>query len=143
MKSFHNKIHCEEQLANLEITEAQIVSSRDSYLQGGNLGLHKYQSKRIKYPRHINQRVSRSHRKYGAISHSNFSIPKTCSIPNSKSAENTLSLWQYQLQDEAAKKAHLENIKLNLERRLQAAKAQGNDYLINLLQKESRELEFS
>lgn len=127
MKSFHNKIHCEEQLANLEITEAQIVSSRDSYLQGGNLGLHKYQSKRIKYPRHINQRVSRNHRKYGAISHSNFSIPKTCSIPNLNSA----------------KKAHLENIKLNLERRLQAAKAQGNDYLVNLLQKESRELEFS
>ena len=129
MKYCHNEIDYEEQPVTLEITENQIFGSS--------------QAKRIKYPRHINQRVSRNHRNYGAIFNRNFTIPKTCSISNPNSAENTLSILQYQVQDEAAKKTHLENIKLNLERRLQAAKVEGNKDLINLLQKESGELEFS
>ena len=115
--------------ANLEISEAQILNS--------------HKSTRITYPRHINQRVSFNHRSYGAIFHSNMAIPKTCSISNLNSTKNALGILQYQLQDETAKKAHLENLKLNLERRLKTAKAEGNSYLINLLQQESQELEFN
>ncbi len=116
-------------VSNLEISEAQIM--------GGS------KFNRIKYPCHINQRVSQNHRDYGAIFRSNFSNPKTCSISHEKSEANALHILGYQLQDETAKKAHLENLKRDLERRLKTAKAEGNSYLINLLQQESQELEFS
>ena len=117
------------QSTNLEISEAQILDSN--------------QSTRIKYPRHINQRVSFNHRNYGAIFRSNVAIPKTCSISNLNSCDKALTILQYQLKDETVKKAHLENVKRNLERRLQAAKAKGNNHLINLLQQEFQALEFS
>ncbi len=129
MKYSNHQINIGESPVTLEITDSQITEQTPH--------------NRTRYPRHINPRVSRNHRSYGAIFHSNISSPKTCAISHVGSVENALSILQYQLQDETAKKAHLENIKINLERRLQAAKAQGNNYLVDLLQKESRELEFS
>lgn len=129
MKCCQHKLDFHETPVTLEITEFQITNL-DS-------------SPKDKYPSSINHRGSRNHRNYGAIFHSNLSTPKTCSISNLNSTENAFSILKYQLRDETAKKAHLENIKLNLERRLASAKAQGNNHLVNLLQKESKELEFS
>ena len=129
MKCCQHKLDFHETPVTLEITEFQIT----------NLDT----SPKDKYPYSMNHRVSRNHRNYGAIFHSNLSTPKTCSISNLNSTENAFSILKYQLQDETAKKAHIENMKLNLERRLASAKAQGNNYLVNLLQKESKELEFS
>ena len=129
MKYCQHKIDFHETPVTLEITEFQITDSSNS--------------QKNKYPSFINQKVSRNHRNYGAIFQSNLSTPKTCSISKSNSPEAALNILQYQLKDTTAKKAHLENMKLNLERRLQSAKAQGNNYLVNLLQKESREIEFS
>lgn len=129
MKNSYKVMSDQLKVSNLEISEAQII--------GGS------KFDRIKYPRHLNQRLSPNHRHYGAIFRSNFSSPKTCSISHEKSGANALHILRYQLQDETAKKAHLENLKLNLERRLKTAKAEGNSYLINLLQQESKELEFN
>jgi hypothetical protein len=44
---------------------------------------------------------------------------------------------------EQTQKIHLDNLRRNLERRLQAAKANGNDYLIDLLEAESKHLEMN
>lgn len=129
MEYCQHQFNFQENPETLEITDFQISSLRSLT--------------KNKYPHPISHRVSRNHRSYGAIFQSNRYVPKTCSISKSNSTENAVDILKYQLHDETAKKVHLENIRLNLERRLESAKAQGNNYLVNLLQKESRELEFS
>ncbi|HHP7232704.1 MAG TPA: hypothetical protein ACFCUY_17835 [Xenococcaceae cyanobacterium] len=78
MHNFDCIAHDPEQLITLEITEAQILG--------------KDRSDRIKYPRFLNHRVSGNHRNYGAIFHSNVVMPKTCSVTNVNSLEDTLSI---------------------------------------------------
>jgi hypothetical protein len=46
----------------------------------------------------------------------------------------------YLVSDEIIKTIHLENLRQNLEKRLQVAKIKGDDRLINLLEKEFRQL---
>jgi hypothetical protein len=46
----------------------------------------------------------------------------------------------YLVSDEILKTIHLENLRQNLEKRLQAAKIKGDDRLVNLLEKEFRQL---
>ena len=54
-----------------------------------------------------------------------------------------LNILRYQLSDRQAKQKHLNNIRQNLNRRLQVAKAQRNKQLINILQEEYQQLESS
>ena len=82
---------------------------------------------------------SQSHRNYGRIGQSSFAIPKTCRIAKNKHSETAFSILQYQLNDREAR-IHINNLKSNLERRLQTAKAQGNQQLVNILDKESQEI---
>jgi hypothetical protein len=83
---------------------------------------------------------SQSHRHYGKINHSSFVAPKRCHINGEQYSEIAFSILQYQLKDEKARATHFNNLKCNLERRLQTAKAQGNNQLVALLTQESHQI---
>ncbi|VEP15789.1 conserved hypothetical protein [Hyella patelloides LEGE 07179] len=83
---------------------------------------------------------SQLHRNYGKVNHGYSDIPKRCHIAGKTYSEKAFSILQYQLKDRQARQTHLSNLKRNLERRIQAAKAQRNSYLVDLLTQESREI---
>ena len=111
----------------IEITESEITSH------------NRRQTWKMTYPRHFHSRKSQLHRSPGAIFHDGLAQPKTCHISCNKS--EAFNILKYQLKDQEVKKAHLENVRLNLNRRLQKAKAKGDQQLINLLNQESQQLE--
>ena len=82
---------------------------------------------------------SPSHRNYGKIKHNFLTVPKQCQIAGEQYSERAFSVLQYQLKQED-KQIHLNNLKRNLERRIQAAKDRGNNPLVALLDKEFREI---
>lgn len=83
---------------------------------------------------------SQSHRYYGKINQSSFAAPKRCNINGGQYSEQVFSILQYQLNDEKAKATHFNNLKRNLERRIQSAKAKGNTELVALLTQEFRQI---
>jgi hypothetical protein len=85
---------------------------------------------------------SQSHRHYGKINYSSFVAPKRCHISGEQYSELAFSILQYQLKDEQTRATHFNNLKHNLERRMQAAKAQGNERLVALLTQESLQIAF-
>ncbi len=111
----------------MEITEKEITRHNRR---------HTWQSN---YPRHLRPRESQFHRSPGAIFHNGLAKPKTCHI--SCNSSEALNILKYQLIDQQVKQAHLENVRRNLNRRLQKAKARGDQQLINLLNQESQQLE--
>ena len=82
---------------------------------------------------------SPSHRNYGKIRHNFLTAPKQCQIAGEQYSEKVFSVLQYQLKQEV-KQIHLDNLKRNLERRIQTAKAKGNHRLVDLLIQESRDI---
>jgi hypothetical protein len=92
------------------------------------------------YPRHVTQWQPKIDRKYRGISYSSpCSISdstasltgKFCTLPVKKADKATVGEMS---------EAHLDNIRRNLERRLQAAQAKGDANLVQLLRRESQEL---
>ena len=111
----------------IEIAESEITSH------------NRRQTWKPNYPKHLRSRESQCHRSPGVIFHDGLAKPKTCHIScNQSEAWNIL---KYQLKDQQVQKAHLENVRRNLDRRLQKAKARGDQKLINLLNQESLQLE--
>jgi hypothetical protein len=99
---------------------------------------------RYKLPRHICQPETKSHRgqtKIGQMNHN----PRICKIEPNPTATGHLAwdILRYQLSDRQAKQKHLENVRSNLERRLQVAEAQGNNQLVKILRDEFKQLETS
>ncbi len=127
----------QHKLSYLEIAEKELTN--------GYWGKNIYPS----YPRHMTTVSVKSHREGQLMTVSHRFLPKTCRLTKSDSTtfepetNVALRVLQYQLNDRQAKQTHLENVKSSLERRLQAAKLSGNDYLIDLLQKESQQLEIN
>jgi hypothetical protein len=120
----------------LEVTESEIN------------GAYQRELDKYSYPRHISSYNSESHRQYGKILRNIPSLPKSCQLPvsqveQSEVLDTALNILRYQLNNEQAQQTHLDNLRHNLERRLQAAKASGNDFLIDLLQAESQQLEMN
>ena len=111
----------------IEITESEITNR------------HGRQSWKPNVPRHLCSQESQFHRSPGAIFHDGLAKPKTCHISCNNS--EALNILKYQLVDQQVKKAHLENVRHNLNRRLQKAKAKGDQKLINLLNQESQQLD--
>ena len=111
----------------IELTESEITSH------------HRKQTWKMTYPRHLHSRESQFHRSPGAIFHDGLAKPKTCHISCNKS--EAFNILKYQLKDQQVNKAHLENVRRNLDRRLQKAKAKGDQQLIKLLNQESQQLE--
>ncbi len=111
----------------IELTESEITSHR------------RRQTWEMTYPRHLHSRKSQFHRSPGAIFHDRLAKPKTCHISCNNS--EVFNILKYQLKDQQVKKAHLDNVRRNLDRRLQKAKAKGDQKLIDLLNQESQQLE--
>lgn len=120
----------------LELTEAELLSQ------------DKGKNWRYSYPQHIPNFQHKSHRRHWGCVNNICSLPATCKRPVGQSplAEDSdaiVTILQSQLKDEKAKQAHLDSVRRNLERRLQVAKASGNDRLIDLLKQEWQQLEMS
>ncbi|WP_019509184.1 hypothetical protein [Pleurocapsa sp. PCC 7319] len=131
MRNLSHAQHCTSEKSPLEIVDAEIAVCRNN-MNSQHL-----------YPRHISQWETKSHR--NSINQFSYA-PKVCQM-NTYTTQTTtnlpLNILKYQLSDRQAKQKHLENIRRNLNRRLQVAIAQGNLPLVNILQKESQQLETS
>ena len=93
--------------------------------------------------RKINRLVppeTQSHRKYGKIGNTSFIVPRSCRLNQNKPAKTAFSILQYQLKDREAIQAHTDNLRRSLERRIKTAKAQGNQELVAMLDREFREI---
>jgi hypothetical protein len=90
------------------------------------------------YPRHMIQLQPKLHRQYRGVSYSTRPhlagevTPNTCPLPVLKP--------HIIVPDETLSNIHLNNIRRRLERRLQIAQDNGDETLVHLLQKESRDL---
>lgn len=95
-----------------------------------------------KLPRHICQLESKPHRGQSQIGQMNHK-PRICKLEPNPTSTGHLAwdILRYQLSDRQAKQKHLENVRSNLERRLQVAQAQGNNQLVKILRDEFRQLE--
>ena len=124
------------ELSNLEVTEKEINNR------------YQRQNFHPNYPRHIANVSAKSHRNSRQMNHQKRFLPTTCQLEKSQPAvakeiNIALEVLRYQLNDKQAKQIHLENVRNNLEKRLQAAKASGDHNLVALLQKESQQLEIN
>ncbi|MGL5079663.1 MAG: hypothetical protein ACRDBG_28025 [Waterburya sp.] len=99
---------------------------------------------RHKLPRHICQLETKTHRGQSQMGQMNHK-PRICKIEPNPTTTGHLAwdILRYQLSDRQAKQKHIENVRSNLERRLQVAKAQGNNQLVKILRDEFRQLETS
>lgn len=93
-------------------------------------------------PRHMFVPETKSHRGRHNLGKIDRLPPRICHIePAGKKNTNlAVNILKYQLSDRASQQKHLENLRRNLEHRLQVAKSQGNSQLLNLLQEEYRQL---
>ncbi|MBE9047118.1 hypothetical protein IQ255_22415 [Pleurocapsales cyanobacterium LEGE 10410] len=114
-----------------------------------------------KLPRHISPQEIKSHRgeQYPSWNKNSSSLPTfnqlkddmskrammstSHSLRRAKATNLALDILKYQLSDRQSRQKHLENTHRNLERRLQVAKARGNDWLVQILQEEFKQLETS
>lgn len=144
MKTNYNGVQNKYKPPTLELTEAEIISKdqRENW--------------RYCYPQHILHLQHKSHRWHRGCVNNSCLLPEVCKLsvgrsraagaaapPLAEDNDAIVTILQSQLKDEKAKQAHLDSVRRNLERRLQAAKASGNDRLIDLLKEESQQLEMS
>jgi hypothetical protein len=110
-------------------------------MQEGEIGgKYRGQAWKYHYPRHVTQSQFKIDRKYrglpydspSSISDSSASMTgKFCPLLIKKTEKVSISEMS---------EAHLDNVRRNLERRLQAAQAKGDENLVQLLRRESQEL---
>jgi hypothetical protein len=133
MKLSYRGVSYNNEPFSLEMTEGEIG------------GKYRGQDWKYHYPRHIPQLQPKLYQQYRGIVYSTSAVSlaeypataqsesqnHTCPVPLRKPCKvvtNELT------------KTHLENMRRNLERRLEVAKAKGDEKLVNLLQQESQDL---
>ncbi len=109
--------------------------------EGAIAGKYRGQDWRYRYPRHIPQLEPKLYRQYRGISYSTratatsiegMELPKiACPLPLSKPVA---------IEQDGLSSVHLDNIRRRLERRLQIAIENGDENLVAMLRKESRDL---
>lgn len=134
MKTLFRNSNYGYELLTLEITETEILT-RD-----------RKQTNQYSLPHFRSQLETKSHRGFNNLNNlGNITFtPKVCQINLDEADEAKINaavdISRYQLCDRKAKQRHLDSIRQNLEHRLQVAKAGGNDFLINLLNDEFKQL---
>ena len=99
-------------------------------------------SEKPRLPRHISSWEISRHKAVNR--YSSHHAPKKC--PLSPNADSTtainlaVNILRYQLQDHAAQQKHLENLRCNLQHRLEVAQAMNNNQLVTILEEESKQL---
>ena len=122
-------------------TETALLEVRETDITG------KYRGTKWKYklPRHIPQVQPKLDLKYRGVSYSTCPnsvkpyFTQQSETPSNRAAETTTS----QVTEKNLAQIHLENLRLNLERRIRIAEDNGNENLVAMLEKEFRELQFS
>lgn len=97
------------------------------------------------YPRHIPQQQPKLYRQYRGVSYSTRPLTSGESPPMADTSTTATSCavslkYPRKIVTNYASQTHLDNIRRNLERRLQVAKAKGDESLIELLEQESQQL---
>jgi hypothetical protein len=114
-------------------------------MEGEIGGQYRGQGWNYRYPRHIPQLKPQPYRQYRGVGYgthspsqttiSDFTTPTSsgqyCPIPIQKPTKVFVC---------QTTKTHIENVRRNLERRLQVAKTSGDDRLVHLLEQESQQL---
>lgn len=109
-------------------------------IAGEKIGKYRVQKTTYRYPRHLVQ-LQPKVLQYRGLGYSTQSIPTTQNSQNSQSC--VCSLTQAPSRKPkmtTTAQIHLENLRQNLERRLQVAKSKGDEYLIDLLEREYQQL---
>jgi hypothetical protein len=116
-------------------TESSLLEVKETEVKGKYRG----QNWKYKLPQHIPQLQPKLYLQYRGIAYStcpNAKVPtesiKYCCIPVKQKCPRVVV--------KNTEQVHLENLRRNLERRLEVAKAGGNQDLVNLLQKEYQQL---
>lgn len=103
-----------------------------------------FEKRSQKLPRHISCLESKNYRQSGNLNQA-IQIRTSCStdLAGDKTEEINLAvnILKYQLNDRVSKEKHLENVRRNLQHRLEVAKATKNCQLVTILQEEFRQLE--
>jgi hypothetical protein len=108
--------------------------------QGAIAGKYRGVDWRYRYPRHVPQSAPKLYRQYRGVSYSTspavacegMELPKiACPLPLSRPVP---------IEPEGLSTIHLDHIRRRLERRLQIAQKNGDENLIEMLEKESRDL---
>ncbi len=123
--------------------EYETESSSLEVQSGGVGGKYRGREWNYKYPRHIPDLKRKIYKQYRGVAYGSRPVVKTyATITKEGDRKNNccpVKIKYYSAAEQAAK-IHLENITRNLERRIEVAKAKGDKQLINLLEKESKEL---
>jgi len=102
-------------------------------------------AKKPSRPRHISVLESPTHSR--KVCQSLFYPVRQCPLnQQGKSAEATnlaVNILRYQLQDSISQNQHLNNLRSNLQHRLEVAQAEKNERLITMLREEFQQLEAS
>jgi hypothetical protein len=95
-------------------------------------------------PRYISAPETKSYQGGHNLGKIDYTV-RVCHVNAGKPTKTDLAwnILKYQLSDRASQQKHLENVRSNLEHRLQVAKTTGNNQLVNILQDEYRQLETS
>ncbi|MEG3436611.1 DUF4278 domain-containing protein [Pannus brasiliensis CCIBt3594] len=128
----------------MRMTYRGVTYERDStpleMLEGENAGKYRGNDWKYRYPRHIPQLEPKIYRQYRGVSYSTrpvvagegVEVPKlACPLPATRPVS---------IEREWLSTVHLDNIRRRLERRLQIAQENGDENLVELLKKESRDL---
>lgn len=132
MRLSYRGVNYEKELPTLEMKEGEIG------------GKYRAQDWTYRYPRHIPQTKSKLYRQYRGVAYSTNPIPKEGAIfvPQWGSTDVycPVSTQTQTVVVNEFSKTHLDNLRRNLERRLQIAQENGDENLVDLLRRESQQL---
>lgn len=135
MKLTYRGVSYEAKPSTLEVTEGEVM------------GKYRGQSWHYQYPRHIPQIGGKPYLQYRGVAYSTSPLPLATSQGQHHLADK-LEATACPVHLPKAKRVvhndvshvHLENMRRNLEYRLQVAQERGDHYLVNLLHQESQQL---
>ncbi|MEC4891947.1 MAG: DUF4278 domain-containing protein [Oscillatoria sp. PMC 1051.18] len=133
MRFSYRGVGYDRQSLNLEVIEGEVA------------GKYRGQEIRYKYPRHIPELQPKIYLQYRGVAYSKRPVVKCQSSPlaQTNSTANPCAFLNNQVNSgisEEAGQIHLDNIRRSLERRMEVAKASGNEGLVRLLEQESKQL---
>jgi hypothetical protein len=135
MKLTYRGAQYEYEPSNQEVTEGEI---------GGN---YRGQPWHVHYPKHIPVPHSIKNLTYRSVAYSTGRpvAAKSQAVTRLAAALENNSIWSTRNPDviDEAARIHLANIRSSLERRLAVAKAKGDENLVRMLEKESKQLSHS
>jgi hypothetical protein len=131
MKLSYRGVHYEQNPLSLEVTEGEILGK----YRGANWRCHTLQEMPVPQPDRV--------LKYrGVAYHTNQRVGACQTVAQSDRprAIKPITVTSSLNTRKRLEETHRENLRRNLERRLQAARSRGDQHLINILEAESREL---